>query len=117
MKFISGSEWVDKHEDEIMRKSKPENKSHTQLEKRLASLKREPSRGVDNSKCNNVGKGFEMRKISYEEESDETATSDCSESSNLMWQLNVQVNMPRVAASTKLKKNQTKTSRVTDQTK
>ncbi|VVA90582.1 unnamed protein product [Arabis nemorensis] len=111
MKFISGSEWVDKHEDEVTRKSKPENKSHTQLEKRLASLKREPSRGVDNSKCN-VGKGFEVRKISYEEEaneSDGTATSDCSESSNLMWQLNVQVNMPRVAASTKLKKNQTKT--------
>ncbi|KFK43213.1 hypothetical protein AALP_AA1G095200 [Arabis alpina] len=64
-------------------------------------------------------KSFEVRKIPYEEanESDGTATSDCSES-NLMWQLNVQVNMPRAAtsngslgSSNKLKKNQTKSSK------
>lgn len=123
IEIISGSEWVDKHEDEITRNSKPENRSHTQLEKRLSSLKRESSRGVDSSNKCNVDKGFELRKIPYEEESDETATSDCSET-NLMWQLNVQVNMPRAAAaaasngslvsSTKQKKNQTKTSRVAE---
>jgi kinesin family protein C2/C3 len=52
-------------------------------------------------------------------ESDETATSDCSET-NLMWQLNVQVNMPRPASngsSTKLKKNQSKISRVAAETR
>ncbi|CAE5956948.1 unnamed protein product [Arabidopsis arenosa] len=114
IEFIPGSEWVDKHEDEITRSSKPENRSHTQLDKRSSSLKREPARGVDHNKCsNNVDKGLEVSKIPYEEEaneSDETATSDCSET-NLMWQLNVQVNMPRPASngsSTKLKKNQSK---------
>ncbi|CAL9214260.1 unnamed protein product [Arabidopsis halleri] len=124
IEFIPGSEWVDKHEDEITRSSKPENRSHTQLEKRSSSLKREPTRGVDHNKCsnNNVDKGLEVRKIPYEEEaneSDETATSDCSET-NLMWQLNVQVNMPRPASngsSTKLKKNQSKISRVAAETR
>ncbi|KAL0797539.1 hypothetical protein Bca101_052713 [Brassica carinata] len=109
------SEWVDKHEDEITR-------SKTQLDKRVSSLKREPSsRAVESKKSNVVDKGFEVRKIPYEEEvneSDETATtSDGSESSNMMWQLNVQVNVPRAAASsngssgssTKLKKSLTKT--------
>ncbi|CAN8294841.1 unnamed protein product [Cochlearia groenlandica] len=123
IEFIPGSEWVDKHEDEIICNSKHENRSHKQLEKRLSSLKREPSRGVENNKCNTVGTGFEVKKIPYEEEaneSDETATSDCSES-NLVWQLNVQVNMPRAAAtngslgsSSKPKKTQTKTSRVSE---
>lgn len=121
MEFIPGSEWIDKHEDEITPSSKPENRSHTQLEKRSSSLKR-----VDNNKCNNVDKGFEVRKIPFEEEaneSDETATSDCSET-NLMWQLNVQVNMPRAASingslgsSTKLKKTQSKISRVAAETR
>ncbi|ESQ35954.1 hypothetical protein EUTSA_v10006679mg [Eutrema salsugineum] len=118
--FMSGSEWVDKHEDEITRNSKPENRSQTELDKRLSSMKREPSRGVDNNKCNTVDKGFEVRKIPYEEEANESdETSDCSES-NLMWQLNVQVNMPRAASngslgsSAKLKKSQTKTSRVAE---
>ncbi|KAL1195370.1 Kinesin-like protein KIN-14H [Cardamine amara subsp. amara] len=124
MEFVSGSEWVDKHEDEITRNRKPENRSHTQLEKRLSSLKREPSRSIE-SKKSSVDKGFEVRKIPYEEEaneSDETATSDCSET-NLMWQLNVQVNMPRPASngssgsSTKLKKSQSKISRVAAETK
>ncbi|WZZ79857.1 hypothetical protein YC2023_100429 [Brassica napus] len=108
------SEWVDKHEDEITRSN---NKSQTQLDKRVSSLKRErASRGGNVV----VDKGFEVRKIPYEEEaneSDETATSDGSESSNMMWQLNVQVNVPRAAASsngssgssTKLKKSLTKT--------
>lgn len=104
------SEWVDKHEDEITR------------DKRVSSMKREPSsRAVESKKINVVdNKGFEVRKIPYEEEaneSDETATSDGSESSNMMWQLNVQVNVPRAAASsngssgssTKLKKSLTKT--------
>ncbi|KAF2616886.1 hypothetical protein F2Q68_00040535 [Brassica cretica] len=104
------SEWVDKHEDEITR------------DKRVSSMKREPSsRAVESNKINVVdNKGFEVRKIPYEEEaneSDETATSDGSESSNMMWQLNVQVNVPRAAASsngssgssTKLKKSLTKT--------
>lgn len=110
-------EWVDKHEDEITR-------SQRQLDKRVSSLKREPSlpRSVESRKGNVVDKaGFEVRKIPYEEEaneSDETATSDGShESSNMMWQLNVQVNVPRAAASsngssgssTKLKKSLTKT--------
>ncbi|KAG7653629.1 Calponin homology domain [Arabidopsis suecica] len=123
IEFIPGSEWVDKHEDEITRSSKPENRSHTQLEKRSSSLKREPARGVDHNKCsNNVDKGLEVSKIPYEEEaneSDETATSDCSET-NLMWQLNVQVNMPRPASngsSTKLKKNQSKINRVAAETR
>lgn len=119
MEFISGSEWVDKHEDEITRNK---NRSVTQLDRRLSSLKREPSRALDSNKCNTVDKGFEVRKIPYEEEaneSDETATSDCSDT-NMMWQLNVQVNMPRVASngslgsSTKLKKSQTKSSRVVE---
>ncbi|CAD5312179.1 unnamed protein product [Arabidopsis thaliana] len=121
--IIPGSEWVDKHEDEITRSSKPENRAHTQLEKRTSSLKREATRGVDKNKCNSsVDKGLEVRKIPYEEEaneSDETATSDCSET-NLMWQLNVQVNMPRPASngsSTKLKKNQSKISRVAAETR
>lgn len=126
--FIPGSEWIDKHEDEItLMSNKPENRSKTQLEKRHSSLKREPPQvTVENNKCN-VDKGFEVRKISFEEEaneSDETTTSDCSET-NLMWQLNVQVNMPRVAASnngslassTKLKKTQSKISRVAAETK
>ncbi|XP_009110848.1 kinesin-like protein KIN-14H isoform X2 [Brassica rapa] len=103
------SEWVDKHEDEITR------------DKRVSSMKREPSsRAVESKKINVVDKGFEVRKIPYEEEaneSDETATSDGSEPSNMMWQLNVQVNVPRAAASsngssgssTKLKKSLTKT--------
>lgn len=124
IEFIPGSEWVDKHEDEITRSSKPENRSHTQLEKRSSGLKREPTRGVDHNKCsnNNVDKGLEVRKIPYEEEaneSDETATSDCSET-NLMWQLNVQVNMPRPVSngsSTKLKKNQSKINRVAAETR
>uniref|UniRef100_A0A1J3GQ14 Kinesin-4 n=3 Tax=Noccaea caerulescens TaxID=107243 RepID=A0A1J3GQ14_NOCCA len=119
MEFISGSEWVDKHEDEI---TLNKNRSQTQLDRRLSSLKREPSRALDSNKCNIVDKGFEVRKIPYEEEaneSDETATSDCSDT-NMMWQLNVQVNMPRVASngslgsSTKLKKSQTKSSRVVE---
>ncbi|CAN6901406.1 unnamed protein product [Brassica oleracea] len=108
------SEWVDKHEDEITRSN---NKSQTQLDKRVSSLKREPASRGGNVV---VDKGFEVRKIPYEEEaneSDETATSDGSESSNMMWQLNVQVNVPRAAASsngssgssTKLKKSLTKT--------
>ncbi|EOA37528.1 hypothetical protein CARUB_v10011730mg [Capsella rubella] len=124
MEFISGSEWIDKHEDEITRNGKPENRSRTQPEKRSSSLKREPTRGVDN---NNVDKGFEVRKFPLEEEaneSDETATSDCSETS-LMWQLNVQVNMPRSASNgslgssttTKLKKTQSKISRVAADTR
>ncbi|CAA7053253.1 unnamed protein product [Microthlaspi erraticum] len=112
VEFISGSEWVDKHEDELTRNKN--RSAQTQLDRRLSSLKREPSRGLD--------KGSEVRKIPYEEEaneSDETATSDCSDT-NMMWQLNVQVNMPRVASngslgsSTKLKKSQTKTSRVVE---
>ncbi|KAG5391066.1 hypothetical protein IGI04_032607 [Brassica rapa subsp. trilocularis] len=103
-------EWVDKHEDEITR------------DKRVSSMKREPSsRAVESKKINVVDKGFEVRKIPYEEEaneSDETATSDGSEPSNMMWQLNVQVNVPRAAASsngssggssTKLKKSLSKT--------
>ncbi|CAH2038502.1 unnamed protein product [Thlaspi arvense] len=120
MEFMSDSEWVDKHADEITRNNKPESRSQTQLDKRSSSLKRESSRShVGNNKCNTVDKGFEVRKIPFEEEaneSDETATSDCSES-NLMWQLNVQVNMPRAASngsSTKLKKIQTKTTRVAE---
>ncbi|CAH8357907.1 unnamed protein product [Eruca vesicaria subsp. sativa] len=107
------SEWVDKHEDEITRG----NKLQTQLDKRVSSLKREPSISRGNVV---VDKGFEVRTIPYEEEaneSDETATSDGSEPSNMMWQLNVQVNVPRAAAasngssgsSTKLKKTLTKT--------
>ncbi|CDY31108.1 hypothetical protein HID58_031104 [Brassica napus] len=103
-------EWVDKHEDEITR------------DKRVSSMKREPSsRAIESKKINVVDKGFEVRKIPYEEEaneSDETATSDGSEPSNMMWQLNVQVNVPRAAASsngssggssTKLKKSLSKT--------
>lgn len=108
------SEWVDKHEDEITRSN---NKSQTQLDKRVSSLKREPASRGGNVV---VDKGFEVRKIPYEKEaneSDETATSDGSESSNMMWQLNVQVNVPRAAASsngssgssTKLRKSLTKT--------
>ncbi|XP_010489762.1 PREDICTED: kinesin-like protein KIN-14G [Camelina sativa] len=119
--FISGSEWIDKHEDEITRNGKPENRSHTLGDqKRSSSLKREPTRGVDN---NVVGKGFEVKKVPFEEEaneSDETATSDCSET-NLMWQLNVQVNMPRASSNgsstTKLKKTQSKISRVAAETR
>lgn len=114
------SEWVDKHEDEITPRG---NKSQTQIDKRVSSsLKREPSsRAVESKKSSVVDKGFEVRKIPYEEEaneSDETATSDGSGSSNnMMWQLNVQVNVPRAAASSngssgssaKLKKSLTKT--------
>ncbi|KAJ0235945.1 Kinesin-like protein KIN-14H [Hirschfeldia incana] len=118
-KVVEISEWVDKHEDEITRSN---NKTQKHLDKRVStSLRREPlSRSVESKKSSVVDKGFEVRKIPYEEEaneSDETATSDGSEPSNMMWQLNVQVNVPRAAASpngssgssAKLKKSLTKT--------
>ncbi|XP_010528917.1 PREDICTED: kinesin-like protein KIN-14G [Tarenaya hassleriana] len=74
--YILG-EWIDKHENGIIRK--PEN------------------RKTYNHNGRKEDQGYEVRKIRYEDSvaTDESETSDCSESS-LMWQLNVQVNVPRV---------------------
>ncbi|EOA19892.1 hypothetical protein CARUB_v10000139mg [Capsella rubella] len=100
--FKSG-EWIDKHE-ELIRDQNP-----NYPEQFYQSL-------VPQQQSLNGGKqDFEVQSIT-DNESDEAATSDCSDS-DLLWRLSVQVNVPRVSnvqnsANPKPKKLQPRTAKL-----
>ncbi|KAF8099387.1 hypothetical protein N665_0245s0064 [Sinapis alba] len=72
---------------------------------------------IDSQSLNGEKQDFEVQSIT-DNESDEGVTSDCSDS-DMLWRLNVQVNVPRVSnkqssANSKPKKVQTRTTKLSE---